>query len=118
MTERKSAAAPSQIRAKKPGVGALPLSSAFTTLSLQGTQLVVETDETKQADAALLDGCSVLETDVARETMAASTVDARYRDLQRVERDFRTMKTGVLELRPAFVRKESPAQRRPKAARV
>jgi len=48
----------------------------------------------------------VLETDVARETMDASTVDARYRDLQRVERDFQTMKTGLLERRPIFVRKE------------
>jgi transposase len=81
--------------------------AAFTTLALQGTQLVVELDEAKQATAALLDGCSVLETDVARETMDAATVDARYRDLQRVERDFRTMKTGFLELRPIFVRKES-----------
>ena len=54
-----------------------------------------------------MDGCSVLETDVAQEMMDASTVDARYRDLQRVERDFRTMKTGFLELRPIFVRKES-----------
>jgi hypothetical protein len=49
----------------------------------------------------------VLETDVARETMAAPTVDARYRDLQQVERNFRTMKTGLLEMRPIFVRKEA-----------
>jgi len=27
--------------------------------------------------------------------------------LQKVERDFRTMKTGLLEIRPLFVRKES-----------
>ena len=74
--------------------------STFITLALQDTQLIIEIDEAKQADAALLDGCSVLETDVARETMEPSTVDARYRDLQRVERDFRTMKTGLLELRP------------------
>jgi len=29
----------------------------------------------------------------------------RYGDLQRVERDFRTLKTGLLELRPIFLRK-------------
>jgi len=81
--------------------------SAFITLVLQGTQLVVEIDAAKQTEAALLDGCSVLETDVVLELMDTSTVDARYRDLQRVERDFRTMKTGLLELRPIFVRKES-----------
>ena len=66
--------------------------TAFITLARQDTQLIIEIDEAKQAEAALLDGCSVLETDVAREMMDASTVDARYRDLQRVERDFRTMK--------------------------
>ncbi len=34
-------------------------------------------------------------------------MDAWYRDLQRVERDFRTLKTGLLELRLIFVRKEN-----------
>jgi transposase len=81
--------------------------TAFLTLGLHDTQLTVEIDEAKQADAALLDGCYVLETDVARDLMDATTVDARYRDLQQVERDFRTMKTGLLETRPIFVRKAS-----------
>ena len=79
--------------------------TAFLTLTLQDTQLTVELDEAKQADAALLDGCYVLETDVPPEAMDAATVDARYRDLQHVERDFRTMKTSLLEMRPIFVRK-------------
>lgn len=79
--------------------------TAFLTLSLQDTQLAVEIDEAKQADAALLDGCYVLETDVGKDLMDAPTVDARYRDLQHVERDFRTMKTSLLEMRPIFVRK-------------
>jgi len=35
-----------------------------------------------------------LETDVAATQMDAQTVDARYRDLQQVERNFRTLKTG------------------------
>jgi hypothetical protein len=30
-----------------------------------------------------------------------------YISLQKVERDFRAMKTGLLEVRPLFVRKES-----------
>ena len=49
----------------------------------------------------------MLETDVGAESMDAPTVDARYRDLQKVERDFRLMKTTLLELRPIFVRKAS-----------
>ena len=33
-------------------------------------------------------------------------VHDRYLDLTQVERDFRTLKTGLLELRPIFLRKE------------
>ena len=81
--------------------------NTFVTLSLQGRQLHLEVDVDQQAQAQLLDGCYVLETDVGAESMDAPTVDARYRDLQKVERDFRLMKTTLLELRPIFVRKAS-----------
>ncbi len=37
--------------------------------------------------------------------VCAKTVDARYRDWQQVERNFRTVKTTFLEIRPAFLRK-------------
>lgn len=79
--------------------------NGFVTLSLQDRRLQLCIDEDQQAQVQLLDGCYVLETDVAGEQMDAATVDARYRDLQRVERDFRLMKTTLLELRPIFVRK-------------
>jgi transposase len=81
--------------------------SAFVTLSLEGRQLKLHIDESQQAEAGLLDGCYVLETDVAQDKLDANTVDQRYRDLQKVERDFRTMKTTLLEIRPIFVRKKS-----------
>ena len=35
----------------------------------------------------------------------AQSVHDRYLDLTRVERDFRTLKTGLLEIRPVFLRK-------------
>lgn len=38
--------------------------------------------------------------------MDAKTVNERYRSLQMVERNFRTLKNGFLELRPIFLRKE------------
>ena len=56
-------------------------------------------------DDALLDGCYLLETNVAASVMSAQAVDERYRDLQNVERDFRTIKTSFLEIRPIFLRK-------------
>lgn len=104
-----------QSKRAKPAAGLGPLNrwaqrhklSTFVTISLQGHQLSLTIDEAKQADAALLEGCYVLETDVAKDKMDARTVEERYRDLQKVERDFRTMKTALLEVRPIFVRKKS-----------
>lgn len=80
---------------------------SFVSVSLEGRMLRCEIDEEAQRHAALLDGCYTLETDVAKEKLSAEQVDARYRDLQRVERHFRTIKTGLLEVRPFFVRKAS-----------
>jgi hypothetical protein len=77
----------------------------FVILSLQGSQIRCEIDPQQMADAALLDGCYVLETTVPAAQMEARTVDARYRDLQKVERNFKTIKTDFLEVRPIYLRK-------------
>src|SRR5208337_4267906 len=54
-----------------------------------------------------LAGCYVVVTDVPAANMSGQAVHDSYVHLQRVERDFRQMKTGLLEIRPVFVRKES-----------
>ncbi|MFM8541629.1 MAG: IS1634 family transposase, partial [Nitrospira sp.] len=77
----------------------------FVTLVLEARVIRCDIDQDAQADDALLDGCYLLETDVPQAMMAAATVDARYRDLQQVERNFRTLKTTFLDIRPIFVRK-------------
>jgi transposase len=79
--------------------------SSFASLSLDERKIVVKIDKEAKSDAARLDGCYVLETDVSLHKMDAKTIDERYRSLQRVERDFRTLKTAFLEVRPIFVRK-------------
>jgi transposase len=84
--------------------------SSFIELTLQSDRIVLTIDERAKADASLLDGCYVLETDVSQGDMAAETVDERYRSLQQVERNFRTLKTGFLEIRPVFVRKAHRTQ--------
>ena len=81
--------------------------SAFVTLTLHERLLTSSVDEGALAQSALLDGCYTLETDVSVTQMDAQTVDARYRDLQKVEHDFRTIKTGFLEVRPVFLRNGS-----------
>jgi len=78
--------------------------SGFVTLSLEQEQLRCQVDQEQLAEVALLDGCYVLETTVPAAQMDAQTVDARYRDLQKVERGFKTMKTDFLEVRPIFLR--------------
>lgn len=79
--------------------------ASFVQLSLADRQIQMTLDATAKADDELLDGCYVLETDVSKDLMDKDQVDARYRDLQKVERDFRTMKTALLEVRPIFLRK-------------
>lgn len=79
--------------------------AAFVTLALNERVIVCAIDQEAKAQDALLDGCYLLETDVPQGLMDAKTVDARYRDLQKVERNFRTVKTTFLEVRPIFLRK-------------
>src|SRR4030095_903839 len=78
---------------------------AFVQVSLHEGQLTATLAPTAQAEAAQLEGCYVLETDVPQTALDAQAVHDRYRDLHEVEQDFRTMKTGLLEVRPIFVRK-------------
>jgi transposase len=76
----------------------------FVTLSLEHEQIHCAIDQEKMDEVALLDGCYVLETTVPAEMMDTHTVDERYRDLQKVERNFKTMKTDFLDVRPIFLR--------------
>jgi hypothetical protein len=78
---------------------------SFVRLSLQERMLVVETDAEARSEALLLAGCYVIETDVPAAALGAEQVHDRYQDLAKVERNWRSMKTGLLEIRPLFLRK-------------
>ncbi|MBW2086658.1 MAG: hypothetical protein JRI54_11625, partial [Deltaproteobacteria bacterium] len=54
----------------------------------------------KFAEIAELDGCYVIKTDLPDEAADMDTIHDRYKDLAQVERAFRNMKTGHLEVRP------------------
>ena len=77
----------------------------FVTLTVEERAILCVINEDAKAEDALLDNGYLLETDVPKDWLDAKTVDARYRDLQKVERNFRTVKTAFLEIRPIFVRK-------------
>ena len=52
----------------------------------------------------------MVETDLKTAHADAQTIHDRYKDLALVERDFRTLKTGHLEMRPWFVCTEDNTQ--------
>jgi transposase len=76
-------------------------------LALQGRSVVIKPNQAAIDQALELAGCYVVTTDVPPPQMSGQQVHDNYVNLQRVERDFRQMKTGLLEVRPVFVRKES-----------
>jgi transposase len=79
--------------------------SRIVSLSLTARQITLTIDAAAQEQALQLAGCYVLETDVPAERLDTQTAHDRYKALARVEQDLRTLKTGLLEVRPIFVRK-------------
>jgi hypothetical protein len=77
----------------------------WVRVALEGRQVVWQEDAAAHAGVAQLDGCYVVETDLPMEVATTEQVHERYLDLTRVERDFRALKTGLLEIRPVFARK-------------
>ena len=77
------------------------------TLRLDGRQIVETVDPEAELRSLELAGCYVIVTDLTKDKLNTEAVHASYMALQKVERDFRTMKTGLLEIQPIFVRKES-----------
>jgi len=81
--------------------------TGLVDLRLEDRRLTLVKNEVAIERALELAGCYVITTDVPREQMATQEVHDSYLRLQKVEQDFRTMKTGLLQVRPVFVRKES-----------
>jgi len=77
----------------------------WVSVRLAGRQVVWTEDAAARAAEAQLDGCYVVESDLPVAAASTQQVHDRYVDLTRVERDFRTLKTGLLEIRPVFLRK-------------
>ena len=80
--------------------------NGWVTAMCVGRTFTFTFDEEALTEEALLDGCHVIKSDVPEKIADKDTLHARYRDLARVEQDFRDMKTAHLEVRPVYVRKE------------
>jgi len=80
--------------------------SCFCSIEIQERGFVVKIDESAKKKASELDGCYCIKTDLPKEKATKEKVHSRYKDLANVEEGFRIMKTGFLETRPVYVRKE------------
>jgi len=75
-------------------------------LTITDTTLTVTRRQDRIDAEAALDGFYVLRTPVPAEELDAPAVVAAYKNLARVERDFRSIKSDDLDLRPVFHRLE------------
>ena len=113
IAERNQLVERSSRRKPEAGLAALKLWMArhkiagLVALSLEQRKIVETADPQAELRALELAGCYVIVTDLATDKLTTQAVHDSYMALQKVERDFRTMKTGLLEIRPLFVRKES-----------
>ncbi|MBF0396565.1 MAG: IS1634 family transposase [Desulfobacterales bacterium] len=71
-----------------------------------GREIKVNLDQNELSVAEKLDGCYVIKTDLKKDMITTQEVHDRYKDLSKVERAFKLMKTEYLEIRPIFVRLE------------
>lgn len=77
------------------------------TIATTGRSVTVAVIETKVTEAAQLDGCYILKSNVPKNVANKETLHKRYKDLAMVEHAFRTMKQSFEEMQPIYVRKES-----------
>lgn len=79
----------------------------WVELTVAERAITLTVNEDAQAEAAKLDGCYVLKTDLTPAQAQKELVHDRYKDLASVEHAFRTCKTAHLEVRPIFLRREA-----------
>ena len=78
----------------------------WMTLEIKERTLRLLPDEAKLKEHAKLDGCYAIVSDLPEAVADKQTLHDRYKDLAKVESDFRTLKHGHLEIRPWYVRNE------------
>jgi transposase len=81
--------------------------TGWVAIEVKDRTLALNTRSEALQEEQKLDGCYVIKTDLPPEAAKASIIHERYKDLAFVERAFRTSKTGQLEMRPVYVRRES-----------
>jgi hypothetical protein len=78
----------------------------WVALTVAERTITLTINEDAQTEAAKLDGCYVLKTDLTPAQAPKEMVHDCYKNLASVEQAFRTCKTAHLEVRPIFLRRE------------
>jgi hypothetical protein len=76
----------------------------WASVVAEGRRLSLVVDAEAKAEAAKLDGCYVLKTELDQHQLGKEVIHQRYKDLALVEWAFRSCKTSHLEMRPIYVR--------------
>jgi transposase len=79
-------------------------SAAWLTGEVEERTIRLRVHAEAPREAARLDGCYVLKTDLPQAGAGTELVHERYKDLALVEQAFRTCKMAHLEVRPVYVR--------------
>jgi len=88
-------------------VGKMKLSGCLTVAACEDKrEIEISINEQALEQIQMLDGCYVIKTDLKKADANKQVVHDRYKDLSEVEHAFRTLKTGLEEIRPIYVRKE------------
>ena len=74
----------------------------FVAVADEERRVVITVDEAALTEAARLDGCYALRTDLPKTVVDKQIVHDRYKDLAQVEWAFRDSKTVQLEMRPVY----------------
>jgi transposase len=76
----------------------------WASVVAEGRGLSIAINAEAKAEAAKLDGCYVLKTELDQNQVSKEVIHQRYKDLALVEWAFRSCKTSHLEIRPIYVR--------------
>jgi transposase len=106
LNEHPRAAAKTQLARLKARAKTLNIDK-FVGVAEQERRVVVTVDEAALNEAARLDGCYALRTDLPKALIAKEIVHDRYKDLAHVEWAFRDSKSVQLEMRPVYLRDEN-----------
>jgi len=106
LANHRKATTAAALKKVKTKIAKLKCDEWLTATMTKQREIAIDKDEIALGQAALLDGCYVIKSDVPKDQAKAQMLHDRYCDLENVERAFRTMKSVHLEMRPVFVRKE------------